>query len=136
MVVGSRLHGQVEKGAMSWTHLLGNRIFNTMINLLNHSDISDSQSGFRAIARGAFMNLRLSSKGFEIETEMTVQALRNGLRVRGVPITYRGRRGPSSKPSGSGAGMSIFKTILRCSLTNRSREKKNVWAFLARATKS
>ena len=115
MVVGSRLRGQMEKGAINRTHLLGNHLFNALINVLNHSDISDSQSGFRAIAGEAFRNLRLSSKGFEIETEMTVRALRNGLRVKEVPIRYRGRRGSPSKLSGLGAGTSILKTILRCS---------------------
>ncbi|MCJ7633315.1 glycosyltransferase family 2 protein [Candidatus Bathyarchaeota archaeon] len=125
MVVGSRLLGQMEKGAISWTHLLGNRFFNALINILNHSEISDSQSGFRAIAGEAFRNLRLCSKDFEIETEITVRALRNGLRVKEVPISYKGRRGTSSKLNGFGAGMKILRTILRCSFEKPIALSKN-----------
>ncbi len=115
MVIGSRLLGQMEVGSISRTHLFGNRLFNALINLLNHSNITDSQSGFRAIDGQALKNLRLSTNGFEIETEITVRALRNGLRVKEVPISYKGRRGTSSKLNGFGAGMKILRTILRCS---------------------
>ena len=127
MVIGSRLLGQMEKGAISRTHLLGNRLFNALINLLNHSNITDSQSGFRAVDGRVLKNLRLNSKGFEIETEMTVRALKNGLRVKEVPISYKGRKGTSSKLNGLAAGIRIVRTILRCSfekpITSSGRTK-------------
>ncbi|MCJ7634829.1 glycosyltransferase family 2 protein [Candidatus Bathyarchaeota archaeon] len=131
MVVGSRLRGQMEEGAISLTHLLGNRFFNALINFLNNSDISDSQSGFRAVAGRAFRNLGLSSKGFEIETEITVRALRNGLKVKEVPIRYMGRRGSPSKLSGLGAGTRILWTILRCSFETSLAPRERI--ILSRA---
>ncbi len=115
MVIGSRLLGRMEKGSISRTHLLGNRLFNALINLLNNSNITDSQSGFRAVNGRALKNLRLTSKGFEIETEMTVRALKNGLRIKEVPISYNIRKGTSSKLKGLATGVRILMTILRCS---------------------
>lgn len=116
MVVGSRLNSRMEKGAITGFHQFGNHAFNAMINILNGSHISDSQSGFRAIDGRWVKSLGLGTEGFEIETEITIRALRKGMRVKEVPITYRRRIGTPSKLSGFGAGFRIVKTILRCSL--------------------
>ena len=116
MVVGSRLNGKMEEGAITRFHKLGNHAFNAMINILNGSRISDSQSGFRAIDGRCVRSLELDSEGFEIETEITIKALRKGMRVKEVPITYKKRNGTPSKLSGFRSGYRITKTILRCSL--------------------
>jgi len=116
MVVGSRLNGKMEEGAITRFHKLGNHAFNAMINILNGSRISDSQSGFRAIDGRCVRSLELDSEGFEIETEITIKALRKGMRVKEVPITYKRRSGTPSKLSGFRSGYRITKTILRCSL--------------------
>ena len=116
MVVGSRLTGKMEEGAMSSFHRLGNTGFNALINLLTGSHITDSQSGFRAIKGVWARNLKLASISFEIETEITVRALQHGLRVIEVPVTYRKRVNTVSKLSGFKAGWRILKTIIRCSV--------------------
>lgn len=116
MVVGSRLTGKMEEGAMSSFHRLGNTGFNALINLLTGSHITDSQSGFRAIKGVWARNLKLASISFEIETEITVRALQHGLRVIEVPVTYRKRVNTVSKLSGFKAGWRILKTIIRCSI--------------------
>jgi dolichol-phosphate mannosyltransferase len=118
MVVGSRLAGNMEEGAITGFHQFGNHAFNIMINALNGSHISDSQSGFRAIDGKWAKCFRLQAQSFEVETEMTIQALKMGMRVKEVPITYKKRTGSPSKLSGIGAGYRIVKTILRCSLNN------------------
>jgi glycosyltransferase involved in cell wall biosynthesis len=118
MVVGSRLTGNMEEGAITSFHKIGNWAFNIMINILNSSHISDSQSGFRAIDGRWARSFRLQAQGFEVETEMTIQAMKMGMRVKEVPISYRKRMGSPSKLSGFGAGYRIVKTILRCSLSN------------------
>ena len=118
MVVGSRLDGKMEEGSITGFHQFGNHAFNAMINILNGSRITDSQSGFRAIDGMWVRSLGLDTEGFEIETEITIRAIRKGMRVKEVPITYRKRNGTRSKLSGVGAGYRIFKTILRCSLNN------------------
>ena len=97
---------------MSTLNKVGNRFFNNLINFFYHGTITDSQSGFRAISRKAVEKMRLSSKGFEIETEMTVKALKQGLRVKEVPISYVRRRGSPTKLHAFKAGLKIFKTII------------------------
>ena len=113
MAIGSRLSGKLEDGAISKTHLLGNRFFNYLINVLFRSDVTDSQSGFRVISRDAMDLQGLRSKGFEIETEMTIQALGKGVKVVEVPIAYGRRTGSPSKLNGFRHGFSILITILR-----------------------
>jgi dolichol-phosphate mannosyltransferase len=113
MVVGSRLLGDLETGAISRVNQLGNHLFNTLINLVFRGGITDSQSGFRAIHRTAIDKLTLVSEGFEIETELTVKALKHGLRVREVPIRYLKRRGSPSKLNSFKAGTQILKTIFK-----------------------
>ncbi len=112
MVIGSRLKGVMEKGAISRLHIIGNRLFNFLINSLYSGRITDSQSGFRAMSRRTVESLNLSSKGFEVETEITVQALKSGLRVKEVPITYVRRKGTRSKLNSFKAGSRILKTII------------------------
>ena len=74
--------------------------------------VTDSQSGFRALTRKTIEKISLSSCGFEVETEMTIKALKHGLRLKEVPITYGKRRGSSSKLSSFRAGSKILYTIL------------------------
>jgi dolichol-phosphate mannosyltransferase len=115
MVVGSRLRGKMEHGAITWTNRLGNRFFNGLINAVYGHDISDSQSGFRAVTRRAVELMTLTANGFDIETEMTVKALKRGLRVTELPITYRRRRGTATKLHAIRAGFTILKTLI-CSM--------------------
>ncbi len=112
MVVGSRLRGRMEGGSITPINRLGNELFNFLINLLFDGKISDSQSGFRAMNREAVKALNLSSEGFEIETEITVKALKQGLKIREVPITYTKRKGSPSKLNSFKAGSKILTTIL------------------------
>lgn len=112
MVVGSRLHGKLEEGSITRLNRFGNGFFNFLINSLFDGSISDSQSGFRALNRRTVEMVNLSSKGFEVETEMTVKALKKGLRIIEIPITYGKRRGSRSKLNSFRAGPRILKTII------------------------
>lgn len=112
MVIGSRLAGKMEKGSISKVNRFGNWFFNALINLLYHAAITDSQSGFRAIKREAIEDLNLTSEGFEVETEMTIKAIKLGLRIEEVPISYARRRGTASKLSAIKAGSKILRTII------------------------
>ncbi|MDQ1280834.1 MAG: hypothetical protein QG670_2097 [Thermoproteota archaeon] len=116
MVVGSRLRGTMEDGAITWLNEIGNGFFNFLINSSFNGNITDSQSGYRALNRKAIESLNLSSTGFEVETEMTIKALKQGLKVKEVPITYSMRRGTPSKLNFVKAGSSILKTIINSSL--------------------
>ena len=116
MVVGSRLMGKMEDGAITRVNKVGNRLFNFLINSCFKGNVTDSQSGYRALNRKTFESLNLSSNGFEVETEMTIKALKHGFKVKEIPITYLRRKGTPSKLNSVKAGSNIFKMILTSSL--------------------
>lgn len=118
MVIGSRLQGKMELGAISRMNTLGNHLFNVLINHFFGGRITDSQSGFRAIHRRVLDRFPLTSQGFEIETELTVKALQHGFKIREVPITYGMRRGTPSKLSALRAGSHIMTTIFASIFAN------------------
>jgi dolichol-phosphate hexosyltransferase len=91
MVVGSRTIGPMDKRSVTRLNMVGNKLFNKSINFALGSSVSDSLSGYRAIYRKAFDNFILFSHEFEIEVEITVEALENGLRIVEVPVSYKAR---------------------------------------------
>ncbi len=91
LVVGSRLHGTIHKGAMPCLHrYLGTPALTFLINLLyarNGNRIMDCNSGFRCFRREAFGTWGVTSPGMEFASEMLVKALKAGARVSNVPIS-------------------------------------------------
>jgi dolichol-phosphate hexosyltransferase len=112
MVVGSRIQGKREKGAITLFNTLGNKLFNKTINFAMKTSITDSLSGYRALYRKTFKELVLFSQTFEIEVEMTVEALAKGYRVLEVPIRYGVRNGTRRKLDPVGDGIRIGRTLL------------------------
>jgi glycosyltransferase involved in cell wall biosynthesis len=112
MVIGSRILGKSEKGAVSTFNMVGNRLFNRMINFAMKSKITDSLSGYRALYRKTFKDLILFSDSFDIEVEMTVEALAKGYRVRELPIRYGLRKGSKTKLDPIDDGIKIARTLL------------------------
>lgn len=90
MVVGTRLQGHIEPGAMPGLHrYLGTPILTAMINLLFGSKLTDCNSGFRAFRRDRLTVWNISSPGMEFASELLVNALRAGAKIVEVPITLR-----------------------------------------------
>ena len=88
MVVGTRLQGHIEPGAMPGLHrYLGTPILTAMINLLFGSKLTDCNSGFRAFRRDRLTAWNVSSPGMEFASELLVNALRAGAKIVEVPIT-------------------------------------------------
>lgn len=112
MVVGSRILGKRQRGAISIFHTLGNKLFNRAINFAMKSCITDSLSGYRALYKKTFSDLILFSDSFEIEVEMTVEALAKGYKVLEVPINYSIRKGSDTKLDPFGDGIKISRTLL------------------------
>jgi glycosyltransferase involved in cell wall biosynthesis len=123
MAVGSRLKGKMEEGAITRFNKVGNRFFNFLINSFFNGKITDSQSGYRALNRKAIESMNISSKGFEVETEMTIKALKQGLKVKEVPITYTKRKGTQTKLNSFKAGSRIMTMIIGSKL-QRSKRKE------------
>src|SRR5690348_12044251 len=91
MVVGSRISGKREKGSISKFNIIGNKWFNRFINFAMKSKVTDSLSGYRSMWKNVFDDLVLLSDSFEIEVEITVEALSKGYRILEVPISYGNR---------------------------------------------
>jgi glycosyltransferase involved in cell wall biosynthesis len=98
LVLGSRMKGTILPGAMPWLHrYFGNPFQSLLFRLFFGSDISDEHSGFRAISKKALENLDLKCGGFDYTVEMLIKAVKKGLRIKEVPITYHPRIGTVSK---------------------------------------
>jgi glycosyltransferase involved in cell wall biosynthesis len=114
-VIGSRVAGRSEPGALPWNQRAGNRVACTLVRLLYGARFTD-MGPFRAIRREALLAMRMRDRTYGWNVEMLAKALIAGLRVREVPVRYRRRIG-RSKISGtvSGtlrAGARIIGTIL------------------------
>jgi len=112
MLVATRLeehHG----GAFRLFHKVGNRLIAGTISLLFRTRLADVLSGYRVLSRDFVRLVHLRSRGFEIETEMTLQALAKNLAILEVPVAY------GSRPEGSESKLDTWSDgllILRCIL--------------------
>jgi glycosyltransferase involved in cell wall biosynthesis len=94
LVIGSRIGGVIEKGAMPLHGQLGNRLIVWLLRLLYGLHISDIGS-FRAIRTEVLFDLKMEQMTYGWPVEMLVKAARKKLRVQSVPIVYRRRVGRS-----------------------------------------
>ncbi|HEU4399831.1 MAG TPA: glycosyltransferase [Actinomycetota bacterium] len=100
LVVGSRLRGDRDQGAMSWLAVVENRVLAAACRVLFGVPVSDL-GPFRAIRRDALVALGIVDRGQGWPLEMIGRAGRAGLRVAEVPVSYRRRAGGRSKVAGS-----------------------------------
>ena len=94
LVIGSRIKGVLEKGAMPLHGRLGNRFIVLLLRLLYGAKITDIGS-FRAIKSQTLFGLRMEQMTYGWPVEMVVKAACRGLRIQSVPINYRQRIGKS-----------------------------------------
>lgn len=102
MVVGTRLI-QHERASFRPLHVLGNRLVRGLINRIFGVHLSDIMSGYRAFSSRAARRLPVVSAGFEVETELTIQALYYRLKIVEVQTPYRPR------PEGSSSKLRTFR---------------------------
>jgi glycosyltransferase involved in cell wall biosynthesis len=116
MVIGSRYMDH-KKVAARKLNAFGVHIFNYLIQTLTGVDITDSQSGYRAMKREVLDGQNLKSGEYEIESEMLVKTAKAGFRVSEVPITFEqrtyGRSGVDPIVDGSKIMLSIILAFLR-----------------------
>lgn len=94
VVMGTRLKGRIEKGAMPFLHhYLGTPILTKVLNLFFGTKISDCNCGMRALTKEAFEKMKLQSPGMEFASEMMIKAGLLKLKIKEIPITlYRDKR--------------------------------------------
>lgn len=99
VVIGSRLKGQCEKGAMSRLNLIGNHLLSLMATFLYQRRISDICTGYWGFRAEAVKRVSLEASGFGIEAELFSQFARKGCSIAELPIHYRRRVSPSKLKS-------------------------------------
>ncbi len=111
MVVGSRLNPE-SKSQFRWMNRLGNYMFLWLTRTIFHAHIEDMLSGYRVFNRSIVKQLPLLSRGFEIETELTIKALERGYRVIEIPVDLGSRpEGSHSKIQHLRDGLIIMRMI-------------------------
>lgn len=114
MVVGDRLSSTYFTENKRPFHNFGNSLVRGSINYLFHSDIKDIMTGYRAFNYLFVKSFPVLSKGFEIETEMTIHAVHNNMQVDNVIVDYRDRpAGSESKLNTYSDGMRVLRMIVR-----------------------
>ena len=114
MVVGDRLSSTYFEENKRPFHNFGNSLVRWSINALFKSDIKDIMTGYRAFSYQFVKSFPVLSRGFEIETEMSIHALDKNLYVENLVIEYRDRpAGSESKLNTYSDGIKVLKTIAR-----------------------
>lgn len=112
-VVGSRFaNSEHNKTKIPKINRAGNKFFNNLTEYLTGVHITDSQSGFRAIRASLIKTMKLTSYGYEVESEMLVKALRKRARVIETPISFIQRTVGRSKLDPLKDGIRILYAIV------------------------
>jgi len=121
VVVGSRLKGKIEPGAMTRVNIVGNTLLTLFARLLFSAKISDLCSGLWGFRRDVIQRLELAAQGFDLEADMFAECVLKGCTIAEIPITYRARH-DSPKLSSLRDGFKIGAFLLKKYL-----KKEPVW---------
>ncbi|MBQ1495867.1 MAG: glycosyltransferase [Bacilli bacterium] len=114
MVIGDRLSSTYFEENKRPFHNFGNVLVRGLINKLFKSNVRDIMTGYRAFSYSFVKTFPILSKGFEIETEMTIHSLDKNLLLKEIPVQYRDRpEGSVSKLNTVSDGIKVIKTIGR-----------------------
>lgn len=113
MVIGDRLSSTYFKENKRPFHNFGNMLVRSLINSIYKSNIRDVMTGYRAFSYQFVKTFPILSKGFEIETEMTIHSLDKNLCIENIVIEYQDRPlGSESKLNTYSDGFKVLKTIV------------------------
>ena len=134
MVVGDRLSSTYFEQNKRPFHNFGNTIVRKLINLLFKSDIKDIMTGYRAFSYQFVKTFPVLSRGFEIETEMSIHAIDKNMFIENCVIGYRDRpEGSCSKLNTYSDGIKVIRTIFRLFKIYKPLKFFNIFAFLLAA---
>lgn len=111
MVIGDRLSSTYFQENKRPFHNFGNVLVRKLINYIFKSNVKDIMTGYRAFSRQFVKFFPVLSRGFEIETEMTIHALDKNFYLREIPVMYRDR------PEGSVSKLNTYKDGFKVLLT-------------------
>jgi len=131
MVVGDRLSSTYFEENKRPFHNLGNSMVRAFINTLFKSNIKDIMTGYRAFSFQFVKSFPVLSRGFEIETEMSIHAIDKNMSMENVIIEYRDRpEGSESKLNTYSDGFKVLKTIARLFRTYKPMAYFGLLAFV------
>lgn len=114
MVIGDRLSSTYFTENKRRFHNSGNRMVRKLVNRFFEGNITDIMTGYRAFSYPFVKSFPVLSKGFEIETEMTIHALDKNFHIQSIPVDYRDRpKGSYSKLNTYTDGIKVIGTIFR-----------------------
>ena len=114
MVIGDRLSSTYFQENKRPFHNLGNKMVRGLINKIFKNNINDIMTGYRAFSYEFVKTYPILSKGFEIETEMSIHAVDKNFTLKEIPVQYRDRpAGSVSKLNTFKDGYKVLKTIMR-----------------------
>ncbi|AXV36716.1 MAG: mannosyltransferase [Methanobacterium sp. BRmetb2] len=113
LVMGSRLSGDLEKGAISRTNVIGNYLLSLTARLLYHpiSDVCTGYWAFRKEVVDYLLAVGIDCSGFEVEAEMFAKVSKGNFSIREIPISYK-KRTDQAKLNSFSDGFKIFKTLI------------------------
>ena len=112
MVIGDRLSSTYFTENKRPFHNVGNKMVRGLINKIFKNNVKDIMTGYRAFSRDFVKGFPVLSKGFEIETEMTIHALDKNYLLEEVAVSYRDRpEGSESKLNTYSDGAKVIMTI-------------------------
>ena len=114
MAVGDRLSSTYFTENKRPFHNVGNTLVRGLVNNIFHGNIADLMTGYRAFSYQFVKSFPVISKGFEIETEMSIHALDKNLSIQSIPVGYKDR--PADSPSKLNTytdGMRVLRTVAR-----------------------
>ena len=114
MMLGDRLSSNYFEDNKRPFHGIGNWLVRYLVNKLYHGNIVDIMTGYRAFSKHFVKNVQLISDGFEVETEMSIYALKNKCKIDSISIDYKDRPdGSVSKLNTFSDGFKVIRTIFK-----------------------
>lgn len=115
-VYGSRFAASEERRVLFYWHSVGNKLLTTLSNMFNDLNLTDMETGFKAIEGSLLKRLRLTSDRFGIEPEVTARLAQVSARIYEVPISYHGRTYAEGKNIGWRDGLEALWLIVKFKL--------------------
>lgn len=107
MVIGDRLSSTYFQENKRPFHNMGNKLVRNLIEIMFKTNIKDIMTGYRAFSYKFVKTFPVLSKGFEIETEMSIHAVDKNFTLKEIPVMYRDR------PEGSVSKLNTYKDVLK-----------------------
>jgi glycosyltransferase involved in cell wall biosynthesis len=112
VIYGSRFLGG-PRSAMSLSHTMGNRLLTVITNVLYGTSLTDMETCYKCFRRDVIADIKLRSRRFEIEPEITAKILKRGYSIFEVPISYNGREFHEGKKITWRDGFVAVRTLIK-----------------------